>query len=90
MVRHALSGLALPVYGDGQQRRDWLYVVDHCAAIRTVLERGRIGETYNVGGGGEKVPSTFPRLVRVTPDQPQIGFVDQGGGLQGVIAAFLA
>ncbi len=54
MIHHALNGLALPVYGDGQQRRDWLYVVDHCAAIRAVLERGRIGETYNIGGSSEK------------------------------------
>ncbi len=53
MIHHALRGLALPVYGDGQQRRDWLYVVDHCTAIRAVLERGRIGETYNIGGNSE-------------------------------------
>jgi dTDP-glucose 4,6-dehydratase len=54
MIHHALAGLALPVYGDGQQRRDWLYVIDHCAAICAVLERGRIGDTYNIGGNGEK------------------------------------
>ena len=54
MIHHALSGLPLPVYGDGQQRRDWLYVADHCSAIRAVLERGRIGETYNIGGASEK------------------------------------
>jgi dTDP-glucose 4,6-dehydratase len=54
MIHHALTGLALPVYGDGQQRRDWLYVVDHCTAIRAVLDRGRIGETYNIGGSSEK------------------------------------
>jgi dTDP-glucose 4,6-dehydratase len=54
MIHHALAGLPLPVYGDGQQRRDWLYVTDHCAAIRLVLERGRIGETYNIGGGNER------------------------------------
>jgi dTDP-glucose 4,6-dehydratase len=53
-IHHALNGLPLPVYGDGQQRRDWLYVADHCTAIRAVLERGRIGETYNIGGGSEK------------------------------------
>ena len=53
-IHHALNGLPLPVYGDGQQRRDWLYVADHCTAIRTVLERGRIGETYNIGGSSEK------------------------------------
>jgi dTDP-glucose 4,6-dehydratase len=44
----------LPVYGDGQQVRDWLYVKDHCAAIREVLARGRVGETYNIGGWNEK------------------------------------
>ena len=48
------QGKALPVYGDGQQVRDWLYVLDHCTAIRTVLERGRLGETYNVGGGNQR------------------------------------
>jgi dTDP-glucose 4,6-dehydratase len=54
MIANALQGKALPVYGDGQQVRDWLYVLDHCRAIRTVLERGRIGETYNVGGGNQR------------------------------------
>jgi dTDP-glucose 4,6-dehydratase len=44
----------LPIYGDGQQIRDWLYVKDHCSAIRTVLAQGRLGETYNVGGWNEK------------------------------------
>src|SRR5438094_7380130 len=51
MIHNALAGKALPVYGDGSNVRDWLYVGDHCAAIRTVLERGRPGETYNIGGG---------------------------------------
>jgi dTDP-glucose 4,6-dehydratase len=54
MIANALKGKPLPVYGDGQQVRDWLYVVDHCRALRTVLERGRIGETYNVGGGNQR------------------------------------
>ena len=54
MINHALTGMPLPVYGDGQQHRDWLYVADHCTAIRAVLERGRIGETYNIGGSCEK------------------------------------
>jgi dTDP-glucose 4,6-dehydratase len=53
-IHHALTDKPLPIYGDGGQRRDWLYVTDHCAAIRTVLERGRIGETYNIGGRMEK------------------------------------
>ncbi len=54
MIVNALAGKPLPVYGDGQQVRDWLYVKDHCAAIREVLARGRIGETYNIGGWNEK------------------------------------
>jgi dTDP-glucose 4,6-dehydratase len=54
MIVNALAGKPLPVYGDGQQVRDWLYVGDHCAAIREVLARGRLGETYNVGGWNEK------------------------------------
>lgn len=53
-IQNALAGKALPVYGDGQQIRDWLYVRDHCRAIRCVLERGRLGETYNIGGRNEK------------------------------------
>jgi dTDP-glucose 4,6-dehydratase len=54
MMANALSGKPLPVYGDGQQVRDWLYVGDHCAALRRVLEAGRPGETYNIGGWNEK------------------------------------
>jgi dTDP-glucose 4,6-dehydratase len=54
MIANALGGKPLPVYGDGQNVRDWLYVGDHCAAIREVLARGKPGETYNVGGWNEK------------------------------------
>ncbi|KQV95913.1 dTDP-glucose 4,6-dehydratase [Rhizobacter sp. Root1221] len=54
MIVNALAGKPLPVYGDGQQVRDWLYVKDHCSAIREVLARGALGETYNVGGWNEK------------------------------------
>ena len=54
MIVNALAGKALPVYGDGMQVRDWLYVKDHCSAIRRVLEAGTAGETYNVGGWNEK------------------------------------
>ncbi len=53
VIHNALAGKELPVYGDGRQVRDWLYVTDHCAALRLVLERGRPGETYNVGGNSE-------------------------------------
>jgi dTDP-glucose 4,6-dehydratase len=54
VIHNALAGKPLPIYGDGQQIRDWLYVKDHCSAIRRVLEAGRIGEVYNVGGWNEK------------------------------------
>lgn len=54
IIVNALAGTSLPVYGDGQQIRDWLYVKDHCSAIRRVLEAGTTGETYNVGGWNEK------------------------------------
>ncbi|MCI0732788.1 MAG: dTDP-glucose 4,6-dehydratase [Methylococcaceae bacterium] len=54
VIHNALSGKPLPIYGDGRQIRDWLYVTDHCSAIRRVLDAGRLGETYNVGGWNEK------------------------------------
>jgi dTDP-glucose 4,6-dehydratase len=54
VIHNAITGKPLPIYGDGQQVRDWLYVADHCAAIRRVLEAGRVGEVYNIGGWNEK------------------------------------
>jgi dTDP-glucose 4,6-dehydratase len=54
VIAKAIAGEPLPIYGDGMNVRDWLYVGDHCAAIRAVLERGRVGETYNVGGDAER------------------------------------
>ena len=54
MILNALEGKALPVYGDGRNVRDWLFVEDHCAAVRAVLGRGRAGETYNIGGNSER------------------------------------
>jgi dTDP-glucose 4,6-dehydratase len=53
MIHQALAGKPLPVYGDGQNVRDWLFVLDHCSALRAVLERGQPGEVYNIGGGAE-------------------------------------
>jgi dTDP-glucose 4,6-dehydratase len=53
MILNALQGKSLPIYGDGGQIRDWLYVMDHCEAIWRVLEEGRVGETYNIGGGNQ-------------------------------------
>jgi len=54
VILNALNGKPLPIYGDGQQIRDWLYVGDHCSAIREVLAKGKVGETYNIGGWNEK------------------------------------
>ncbi len=53
IILNALAGKVLPLYGDGQQVRDWLYVEDHCEAIETILDRGNAGETYNIGGGNQ-------------------------------------
>jgi dTDP-glucose 4,6-dehydratase len=54
IIRKALSGEPIPIYGDGQNIRDWLYVMDHCSGIKLVLDRGRLGETYNIGGRNER------------------------------------
>ena len=53
MIVNAITGQATPIYGDGRNSRDWLYVEDHCAALALVLQKGRLGETYNIGGGQE-------------------------------------
>ncbi|MDO8291257.1 MAG: dTDP-glucose 4,6-dehydratase [Gallionella sp.] len=69
MIVNALAGKALPVYGDGQQIRDWLYVRDHCAAIRCVLAKGRLGEVYNIGGWNEKANLDIVRTVCALLDE---------------------
>jgi dTDP-glucose 4,6-dehydratase len=69
IIVNALAGKPLPVYGDGQQVRDWLYVKDHCAAIREVLARGRLGETYNIGGWNEKPNIDIVRTVCALLDE---------------------
>ncbi len=63
VILNALSGAPLPVYGDGQQIRDWLYVEDHCEAIWTVLRKGATGETYNIGGGNQPPNLTVIRTI---------------------------
>jgi dTDP-glucose 4,6-dehydratase len=80
-ITNALEGQPLPVYGDGQQMRDWLYVDDHCSGIAAVLERGQVGEVYNVGAGNERpnmevierivaLTGCDPALIRHVPDRP--------------------
>lgn len=91
MIVNAISGVALPVYGDGQNVRDWLYVADHCGALRRVLEAGRPGETYNIGGNCERtnleVANTLCRILDelhpsspVTPHDKLITFVQDRPG----------
>ena len=69
VIARALAGEPLPVYGDGRNVRDWLYVSDHCAAIRAVLERGRVGETYNVGGDAERENIDVVRTICTLLDE---------------------
>ena len=69
MISQALAGKPLPVYGDGLQVRDWLYVEDHCTALRLVLEKGRPGETYNIGGGSEKTNLEVVRALCALLDE---------------------
>ncbi len=86
MIIHTPEGKSLPIHGDGSNVRDWLYVSDHCDALMTVIERGRIGETHNIGGGNERtnrevvglicdiIDSLFAhdtRLARATRHAPQ-------------------
>jgi len=71
VIHNALAGKALPIYGDGQQIRDWLYVTDHCSAIRRVLEAGKLGETYNVGGWNEKANLDVVKTLCLILDELQ-------------------
>jgi dTDP-glucose 4,6-dehydratase len=90
-ILNAMSGKAIPVYGDGQNVRDWLFVADHCDAIRTVLAKGRVGETYNVGGRSEMPNLQIVHLIcaildelrptdPVVPHQKLITFVQDRPG----------
>ena len=81
MILNALAGEPLPMYGDGQQIRDWLYVDDHCRALHLVLRKGRLGETYNIGGGVQPanldlVRSLCAVLDELVPDSPHAPHAD--------------
>jgi dTDP-glucose 4,6-dehydratase len=69
MIIHALEGRPLPIYGNGSNVRDWLHVSDHCSALMSVIERGRLGETYNVGGGNERNNRDVVGLICDTIDK---------------------
>lgn len=82
VIHNALAGKALPVYGDGRQVRDWLYVEDHCSALRAVLRSGRPGETYNIGGNCERtnlqvVRSICAVLDRLRPKHDRSSYASQ-------------
>ena len=82
LIVNALAGKALPVYGDGQQVRDWLFVKDHCSAIRRVLQAGKLGEVYNVGGWNEKanieiVHTVCALLDELRPRADGVGYRSQ-------------
>ena len=77
VILNALEGRPIPAYGDGRQVRDWLYVEDHCEALHLVLRRGRLGETYNIGGGNqptnlELIEKLCAILDRRRPDSPHV------------------
>ncbi len=81
-IHNALAGKPLPIYGDGQQIRDWLYVKDHCSAIRRVLDAGELGETYNIGGWNEKanlevVETLCTILDELSPRKDGVSYAQQ-------------
>jgi dTDP-glucose 4,6-dehydratase len=82
MITSALRGLSLPVYGDGRQRRDWIYVEDHCRGLLAALERGRSGEVYNFGGGAdwENIFVVRSILRRLGADENLITYVTDRPG----------
>ncbi len=81
VIRNALAGDKLPVYGDGEQVRDWLYVLDHCTALRSILARGRPGQTYNIGGASERknidVVRTLCAILDRARPKPSGAYADQ-------------
>lgn len=80
MLTNALAGIPLPIYGDGMNTRDWLYVSDHCSAIRVVLERGRPGHVYNVGGGSEISNIEVAKTICAVLDEKSPSTARHAGG----------
>jgi dTDP-glucose 4,6-dehydratase len=85
MIRNALAGKPLPVYGDGRNVRDWLYVADHCEALRVVLDKGRPGETYNIGGESERANNEVVQAVCALLDKAR----PRKSGSYGELIAFV-
>ena len=85
MIHRALVGKPLPVYGDGQNVRDWLYVEDHCTALRAVLEKGRLGDVYNIGGGAEMKNIDLVKTLCVLLDEAK----PRTGGSYAALISFV-
>ena len=82
MITNAINGKNLPIYGDGKNIRDWLYVEDHCSAIIKILEKGKVGETYNIGGNSEKnnneiVSEICKILDSISPKKDKTSYASQ-------------
>ena len=85
IINNAFGGYSLPVYGDGKNVRDWLYVIDHCEAILTVLQNGIVGETYNIGGNSEKQNIEIVHIICDILDE-KVGLMPDGRGRRSLVA----
>jgi dTDP-glucose 4,6-dehydratase len=89
MIANALAGKALPIYGDGLNVRDWLYVVDHCSAIRAVLDNGAIGEVYNIGGWNEMPNIEIVKIICGLLDQKSPQTAVRAGGRHDALITYV-
>ena len=89
VIANALAGKPLPIYGDGMNIRDWLFVGDHCAAIRTVLEKGRVGEVYNIGGWNEMPNIEIVKLICRLLDEKSPASAKAAGGKHEQLITFV-
>jgi dTDP-glucose 4,6-dehydratase len=89
IITHALAGKPLPIYGDGMNIRDWLFVGDHCAAIRTVLEKGRPGQVYNIGGWNEMPNIEIVKLICRLLDEKSPATAKAAGGKHEHLITFV-
>ena len=89
MIANALAGKALPIYGDGLNVRDWLYVADHCSAIRAVLDKGAIGEVYNIGGWNEMPNIEIVKIICGLLDQKSPQTAVRAGGRHDALITYV-
>jgi len=89
VISNAIAGQPLPIYGDGMNIRDWLYVADHCSAIRAVLDRGEVGEVYNIGGHNEMPNIEIVKMICALLDQKSPQTVAQAGGRHAQLITYV-